>query len=339
MKSYNKCPGCGVLFQYNNENEPGYAPNEQSVICKKCFRSKNYGEYSNNLSSFYNLKEIKEIVDDNVIMIVDILNPFETMISGINDYAKPENLTVLVNKMDAIPKSIPEEAIIDWIDEIAYTKGVEFSQLALVSANKKSNIDAISSFILNSDRNTSIIGYSNVGKSSIIKALFESVGLTIENLITNSIGTTKDIIELEFKDKLIKDYPGIVLEGSYQNIMNIEQLKETHPKKEIKVSNYQLNGFQTIKIGDYANFNILDQDEKLGYQFTFSNLIELHRGKYNKDNENNDFITHQIEHKKGNRYDIIISGLGIITFKSKGQKLNLELPKGVKFNIINSLYQ
>lgn len=337
MKSYNKkCPGCGIGFQYENDQQPGYAPTEESILCQKCFRSKNYGEYTNNLESFYELEEIKEIENNNVIMIIDVLNPFETLISDINKYVSKENLTILVNKIDCLPKAINHESIIDWIDELAYMKNIEFSNLALVSANKKSNIDAISSFITNSNFDTSIIGYSNVGKSSIIKALYNAIGKDVDNLVTNSIGTTKSIIELQYEDKIIKDYPGIILKGSYQNIMDIEELKETHPKKEIKVSNYQLNDQQTIEIGKYAKFNILEQEGKEGYQFTFSNLVELLRTKFKGNKE--EFIEHEINHESNKRYDIIISGLGIITFKSKGQKLTLELPKDVVFNVVPSLY-
>lgn len=336
MKSYNICQGCGVKLQSSYKDALGYAPNPNSPICQKCFRAKNYGEFSNNLNSFYKIDEIKEIKNDNVIMIVDALNPYETLISNINNYVNKNDLTILINKVDVLPKSIPNEAIIDWIAEIADEKEIEFKQLALVSANKKINIDAISSFIINSDKNTSFIGYSNVGKSSIIKALFESIGESINNLVTNSIGTTKEIINMKFDNKIIKDYPGIILEGSYQNIMDIDQLKLTNPKKEIRVSNYQLNSFQTIDINEFAQFSIKEQSGNKGYQFTFSNLVKLNRSKYK---ENSKFESCILDHKKGNRYDLIISGLGIITFKSEGQVLELNLPKGVKYNLINSLYQ
>lgn len=324
------------MMQLESIDKPGYVPNENLSICKKCFRSKNYGEFSNNLNIFYTIDKIKEIKDDNVIMIIDIMNPYETFIEGINKFVSPENLTILVNKIDSIPKSVPKESILDWISEIADLKNIKFSQLALVSSIKKINIDAISSFILNSERNTSIIGYSNVGKSSIITTLFNSLGLSINNLITNSIGTTKEIIELSLKDKIIKDYPGIFLEGSYQNLMTISQLKDTHPKKEIKVTNYQLDSMQSISIGNYAYFNILESDKKMDYQFSFSNIINLKRTRYR---EENPFKSIPVKHTMGKKYDIIISGLGIITFKSKGQKLSINLPKGVKFNIIDSLYQ
>ncbi len=113
MKSYNKCQGCGLQLQNEDENKVGFVPNMESPICKKCFRSKNYGEFDNNLTTFYELEEIKEIKNDNVFMIVDILNPYETMISNVNEFVDPRNLTILVNKIDALPKSIPQEALID----------------------------------------------------------------------------------------------------------------------------------------------------------------------------------------------------------------------------------
>ncbi len=336
MKYYKKCEGCGLNLQSSNEKKEAYVPNEDFNLCMKCFRSKNYGEFSNNLTDFYDVGEIKEIKNDNVIMIIDVLNPYETLIHNINDYVKRENLIVLINKVDVLPKSIKNESILSWIDEIAESKNIDFKYASLVSSLKKINIDTISNFILESDRETSIVGYSNVGKSSIIKSLFNSVGLNINNLITNSIGTTKEIIELTYKNKKIKDYPGIILKGSYQNILSREELKETSPLKEILIKNYQLSNHQTISIGDYAFFHILSSENVNGYQFMFSNLVKLHRGKY-KNKEHME--SYEINHKKGNRYDLIISGLGIITFKSNGQKLILQLPKDIKFNLVRSLYE
>ena len=335
MKYYKKCKGCGLDLQDDDKNKEGYVPNLEFEICQNCFRSKNYGEFNNNLSIFYDINEISEIKNDNVIMIIDALNPFDTMIDNINKYVSSINLTIIVNKIDIFPKSVSHDSIILWIADIADKKGIEFNQISLVSSFKNINIDSISSFILNSTKNTSIIGYSNVGKSSIIKSLFNSIGVEINNLVTNSIGTTKEIIELNYKDKIIKDYPGIILNGSYQNIMDIKQLKETHPQKEIKITTFQLNEHQTISIGDYAYFSIKKQNNKLGYQFTFSNLVKLHRSKY-KDIPN--MINHKIKHRTNKKYDLIISGLGIVTFKSNNQELFLSLPEGVNFILVNSLY-
>ena len=43
-----KCIGCGALFQTADENKPGFVEKEnfeKSIICKRCFRIKNYGDY------------------------------------------------------------------------------------------------------------------------------------------------------------------------------------------------------------------------------------------------------------------------------------------------------
>ena len=47
-----KCNGCGAILQCEDENEPGYTPenilndtNKTSKTCKRCFRIKNYGSH------------------------------------------------------------------------------------------------------------------------------------------------------------------------------------------------------------------------------------------------------------------------------------------------------
>ncbi|BDU67597.1 MAG: ribosome biogenesis GTPase YqeH [Candidatus Tyloplasma litorale] len=340
MKFYNsnKCEGCGLPKQNKDINKLGYTSKLENKFCQNCFRSKNYGEFSNDFSSFKNEKKYLNEISGSVLMVIDVLNPYETIIPNINFFINKKNLTILVNKIDILPKSISHEKIINWIIDILYLKKIEFSQISLISTIKKNNIDAVANFILKNENEISVIGYSNVGKSSFIKALFNSLNEDVDNLITNSIGTTKNTLELNFQNKKIKDYPGFYLKGNYQNIMTINQLKETNPNKEIKVKSFQLSSFQSIFIGDYARFNIKNSDFKSGYQFTFSNLILLKRKKYVKNNDKN-FIIHNIKHKNKIRYDLIISGLGIIHFKSEQQELEIELPKGVNFNLIKSLYQ
>ena len=335
MKYYKKCQGCGLNLQIENKNYEGYTPNIDFDLCQKCFKSKNYGEFSNNLNIFYKTSEIKKISNDNVIMIIDVLNPYETLIKDINKYVNKENLIILVNKIDVLPKSINKDKILNWIINIIETTNIKFNSISLVSTIKKINIDTVASFILSSKKNTSIIGYSNVGKSSLIKAIFNSVKLNVNNLITNSIGTTKQVIKLKFENKIINDYPGLLLHGSYQNKMNISQLRETNFNKENKVINYQLGENQSMNVGNYLIFSVKDTSEKNGYQFLFSNLINIYKSKYRV---NNEFKKYLIKHKKNRRYDLIISGLGIITFQSMNQTIELQLPKNINFNIIDSLH-
>ena len=43
-----KCIGCGAVLQSEDENESGFVPksriHEEDVICRRCFRLKNYNE-------------------------------------------------------------------------------------------------------------------------------------------------------------------------------------------------------------------------------------------------------------------------------------------------------
>ena len=43
-----KCLGCGALFQMEDPKKAGFIEKEnfdKAVICKRCFRIKNYGDY------------------------------------------------------------------------------------------------------------------------------------------------------------------------------------------------------------------------------------------------------------------------------------------------------
>lgn len=339
MNSYKKCQGCGIELQDSQENKNGYVTNINFDICQKCFRSKNYGEFTNDLHDFYELDQIKEISYDNVIMVVDALNPYQTLITNINKFVPQEKLILAINKVDVFPKSISDEKIINWISDIAHSKKIYFNTLVLTSSIKKKNIDALSNFIENSRRNISFIGYSNVGKSSIIKSIFNSINQDVNNLITNSIGTTKNVIELDFNGTKVNDYPGLILKGNYQNIIDKTSIKKINPKKEMKIINFQLNEKQFINIGNFCFFYVNTSKNKSGYQFLFSNDIRIERRKNIDKSILKEFNKKEIEGIDKKRYDLIISGLGIITFNlDKNQKIELFLPKGIKFNLVESLY-
>jgi ribosome biogenesis GTPase A len=271
MKSYKKCEGCGLELQSKDQNKIGYSPIENSIFCKDCFRSKHYGETKNNLSSFFNFDDLKKLRNDNVLMVIDCLNPFETII-------------------------------------------------------EKANI------------NFSFVGYSNVGKTSLIKSIFKSKNINLNILDSPTIGTTKKIIELNLNNKIIKDFPGLILVGSYQNLLSKEELKIINPKKEIKIKNFQLKNNEGIRIEKYLYIK-LNSKEPQGYQFIFSNLLNLYKLRYNFYIDNEIMVSHFIENKSIGRFDLIISGLGIFTFKSNNQKIEIILPKGINFNIVESIFK
>ena len=337
----NVCKGCGEEIQNTSVESKGYSPKLDSTYCKRCFRKMNYGEGENNLEVFDSDKYLTEISNsgNEVIMVIDILDPKFTIIKNINKYIKPERLTLAVNKVDILPKSISDETIIKWIDGLTLDLDLEFKNLVLVSSYKNKNIDAISDMIKSSNKDVSIIGYSNVGKSSLVKSIFKANSLEANNLVSKTIGTTTKPIELEFFDTKIIDYPGFILETSIHNKLSNDKLKKLLPQKEIKIRNYQLNEGQLINIEDILFFETNKQEGNEGYQFIFSNEANLHRGKFENKEIDKSFVKNLITPLKGvERQDIIISGVGIITFNNKGQTINIYAPKNVGITVVESIF-
>ncbi len=342
MKSYSEiCLGCGEVKQTTNPKEKGYINNIENPLCMKCFRLLHYGEKINNLELFepeIYLKELQK-TDAEVFLVIDVLNPQETVVSEINKYIDPSRLTLIVNKVDLLPQAISSEKIIAWIDNLTWAIKLEFKQIILISTIKKTNLDALVSFMKEAKTSCAIIGYSNVGKSSLIKQIAKSLGLNAYNLVSNTVGTTTKPFEIKLEEINLIDYPGFILPGNYQNVLEPIILDQISSKKELKSIVYQLKSNQTISIADLAYFNVLNSPTISDYQFLFSNMVKLNRSKLENTKVPDDFITHQLTFsKESTRIDIIISGLGIITTWNKKQKLTLQLPKGIVFNVVESIY-
>jgi ribosome biogenesis GTPase A len=341
--NYKKCEGCGKKMQFTDPNLDGYSPKEDSALCQSCFKSLNYGDKENNLTEF-NLESYLEIIkkdNSEVILVVDILNPYQTIIKDLNKYIKAEKLTLVINKVDALPKAIKDQTIINYIVAIAEKRNVDFKNISLVSSTKNKNIDALYEYIQSLNSRVSVIGYSNVGKSSFIKALFSSKLVKINNLVSYTIGTTLAPIELDLDGKQIVDYPGFFLGGNYQNQLGMKQLRKVIPRKEIKVNTYQLNEEQLINIDNIIFFETEKQEETLGYQFSFSNDINIERHKSDKKDKivPNKFKKISIKPiPKIERQDIVICGVGSITFNNKGQNISVYVPHGIKVDVVESLY-
>ncbi|NOQ50101.1 MAG: GTPase RsgA [Mycoplasmataceae bacterium] len=344
MKSYNEqCPGCGSQKQQEDSTANGYFLNPHDQLCVNCFRLKNYGIKSHfviDINIEATLKNIKKD-QDQVILIIDILNPYQTLLSSINEYIDEENLIIVVNKIDLLPKSISYPKIINWIRKIAIRKNIKFKKLILVSNYKKFNIDQLVNLIKNGNKNTSVIGYSNVGKSSFIVALFNAIGISTANLSANTIGTTLAAIKTPFNDKFIIDHPGFYLDGNFQNILDKKLLNKAMGKKELKQKVFQFtpNIDQVISIHNLFFLNFLQNKKPQNYQLLFSNQLEIKKINKFKKNLSDNFVSHELILLPNiEKQDLIISGLGFITLKNNHQKIIIDLPKDIKFNLVESIY-
>jgi len=111
----NYCKGCGIIMQTTDKNKDDFVVSADHKLCKRCFRVANYNERTSNLTDYdidHYLKEIKK-TDGEVFLVIDVLNPIGSLVKNINEYISPDRITLLVNKVDILPKSIKHSSIIE----------------------------------------------------------------------------------------------------------------------------------------------------------------------------------------------------------------------------------
>ena len=134
-----KCIGCGIELQNENILNIGYTPNLDNDLCMRCFKLKNYGETSKVLKDDNDYIDILKNISktkDLVLYIVDILNIKENL-DDIKEYLKNDIILVL-NKRDVLPKSVKDEKIINYIKE-----RYDFLDIIVVSSLNNYNIDLL----------------------------------------------------------------------------------------------------------------------------------------------------------------------------------------------------
>lgn len=360
-----KCIGCGAPLQSENKNAPGYVPEHnlfrEDVICRRCFRLKNYNEVQDvgmNSEDFLNLLNGLSNRSGIIVNVVDIFDFEGSFINALKRIVGNKKIILVANKLDLLPKQINHRRMKEWLKRSAKKYGLEAEEVVLISAEKGWGIeDLLTAINQNRDHDdVYIVGTTNVGKSTLINKLIElSVGE--KDVVTTSRfpGTTLDMIDIPLDEtSFMYDTPGIIQEHQMTHLVTEKELKTIIPKKEIKQRVYQLNESQTLFLGGLARIDYVSGEKRPLICF-FSNDLNIHRTKTVKANElwknqlgdlltppNNvsnfnlkDIKAVRLETGKEKR-DIMISGLGFITIDS-GAKVIVRVPKNVDVVLRNSI--
>ena len=360
-----KCIGCGAPLQSENKNAPGYVPEHnlfrKDVICRRCFRVKNYNEVQDvgmDSEDFLNLLNGLSDRSGIIVNVVDIFDFEGSFINALKRIVGNKKIILVANKLDLLPKQINHRRVKEWLKRSAKKYGLEAEEVVLISAEKGWGIeDLLTAINQNRDHeDVYIVGTTNVGKSTLINKLIElSVGE--KDVVTTSRfpGTTLDMIDIPLDEtSFMYDTPGIIQEHQMTHLVTEKELKTIIPKKEIKQRVYQLNESQTLFFGGLARIDYVSGGKRPLICF-FSNDLNIHRTKTEKANElwknqlgdlltppNNvsnfnlkDIKAVRLETGKEKR-DIMISGLGFITIDS-GAKVIVRVPKNVDVVLRNSI--
>ncbi len=318
MDNIKKCMGCGTILQDENILKEGYTTSLDNDICQRCFRMKNYGEYQvvtkSNEEYLSILKSVGE-TKDLVLYITDLLN-LDKNLEELRNYI-PNKMILVLNKKDALPKSVKENKLIKYIEN----KNMNFEDIIVVSANKNYNIDYLLKRIkyLQTSKNVYVIGHTNVGKSSLINKLIKNYSDNCQELTMSPLpSTTLNTIQIEINDHLtLIDTPGVVDNGSILNYVDPKMVKKISPNKEIKPKTYQLRKNQSIVIEDLIRIDYTE-GEKNSFTLYLSNGLKVKRflNSSNKDDLHN-LNKKSFDIKYGE--DLVINGLGFIKIVEKAK--------------------
>jgi ribosome biogenesis GTPase YqeH len=360
-----KCVGCGISIQTEDKEALGYAPpsalEKELPICQRCFRLKHYNEIQDvSLTDDDYRKIVSAIgdVDALVVKIVDIFDFNGSWLPGLHRYAGKNPILLVGNKLDLLPKSVNPNKVIHWMKKEAKELGLKPIDVHLISADKGYGIEELAAAIdeYRDGRDVYVVGCTNTGKSTFINRLIKQFGEETSDFITTSQfpGTTLDLIDIPLDGRShLYDTPGIINHHQMAHYVSKQELNQIMPKKEIKPMVFQLNEQQTLYFGGLARMDYI-KGGKQSFVCHFSNLINIHRTKLEnaddlyekhlgemlsppKDTANFPKLKRYEWMIKESKTDIVISGLGWITFPEAGAKVAVYAPEGVSVTIRKSL--
>ncbi|MCG7338568.1 ribosome biogenesis GTPase YqeH [Staphylococcus sp. ACRSN] len=360
-----KCIGCGAPLQSEDPDAPGYVPEHnlfrEDVICKRCFRLKNYNEVQDvGLDSEDFLNLLNGLADKRgiIVNVVDVFDFEGSFINALKRIVGNKKIILVANKLDLLPKQINKRRVKEWLKKTARKYGLDADDVILISAIKNEGIEELLESInkMRNNEDVYIVGTTNVGKSTLINKLIErSVGE--KDVVTTSRfpGTTLDMIDIPLDEtSFMFDTPGIIQSHQMTHFVSDKELKTIMPKNEIKQRVYQLNEGQTLFFGGLARIDYVSGGKRPLVCY-FSNELNIHRTKTEKANDlwrnqlgsvltppnNPDLFDLQnvkavrLETGKEKK-DVMISGLGFITI-DKGAKVIVRVPKNVDVILRNSI--
>ncbi|MBS5115867.1 MAG: ribosome biogenesis GTPase YqeH [Erysipelotrichaceae bacterium] len=350
-----RCYGCGAIIQSENEKHVGYVPknalNNDVVLCKRCFRMKNYHELQFTLLTNDDFLKILQKIGEQDCLVVYIIDLFDfngSMINGFIRHINYNDVLVVGNKRDILPKSVKDTKIKHWVQRQLKEYNIKPKDVILTSATKNYQLDEVLEAInlYRQNRDVYVVGVTNVGKSSFINALLKHYTSQHELLITTSEfpGTTLDLIEIPFDEHTsLYDSPGIINPHQMAHLIETKDLKTILPNSELRPSTYQLNAKQTLYFGALARLDYVN-GQNASFVCFMPKTIKVHRTKLEKADDLynrhltltpeiksiqniKEMTTYQFTstHKKS---DIVISGLGWVRI-DENTKVTVHVPKGV----------
>ena len=145
------CIGCGATIQTEDKSKLGYTPQSAlekgletgELYCQRCFRLRHYNEISDvQLTDDDFLRLLHEVGDSDalVVNVVDIFDFNGSVIPGLPRFVAGNDVLLVGNKKDILPKSVKDSKVTQWLTERAHEEGLRPVDVVLTSAQNKQAI-------------------------------------------------------------------------------------------------------------------------------------------------------------------------------------------------------
>ena len=291
-----RCFSCGAILQDNNPNDEGYISkerlntNEEDLLCERCYKLRHYSSpKTNNFNSDF-ATILLSAKEENALGVY-VLNAFSLLGSIIDSLPPylPNNLLVIINKRDVLPKTISDSYLINQVENIFNKQKLSPKKILITSASDSQKIkeilDAINS--LRKGKNVYFFGAVQVGKSSLVNEILKNYTNETSKLITTSLypNTSLNVISIPIdKNTYIYDTPGIENPSSIISYVEPSISKFIQPRKEVKIEEYSAKEDQSFLISNFARVDFVS-GSKASFSFYKSNDISIYRTKINKANK------------------------------------------------------
>ena len=139
------CIGCGAKIQIEDKEKVGYTPKAAlekglesgELYCQRCFRLRHYNEITDvHITDDEFLKLLHEVGDSDalVVNVVDIFDFNGSVIPGLPRFVSGNDVLLVGNKKDILPKSVKDSKVTQWLTERAHEEGLRPVDVILTSA-------------------------------------------------------------------------------------------------------------------------------------------------------------------------------------------------------------
>jgi 30S ribosome assembly GTPase len=285
------CTGCGAELQSEFPDRPGYVPSgatvREDVVCRRCFRIRNYGEFSRvEVSPDVYAEQVSHIAEHPglVLYVLDVFDLDGSLVKNLAKYIGQSRVLVVVNKIDLVPREVKVEALDSWVRQTVERTGIVPEDILFVSAQSQSSVTEVLDAVERSGENVVyVVGMANVGKSTLLNGMLSQLGQGARFTASRVPGTTLGLTAIKVADRQEKplaliDTPGLIHGDRVQDRLCTNCLKVAVPRARLRPKVFQLNSGQSLWIGGIIRFDFVNGPRQPVVCYV-SNELVIHRTK------------------------------------------------------------